>query len=77
MLRPVTQDSPATAATLRQRLWALDGERLDALAAGLGANSLYMADLEREVEDVRVSYIGTAVVEIAMLRADLSGRLEG
>jgi hypothetical protein len=77
MLRPVTQDSPATAATLRQRLWALEGERIDALAAGLGANSLYMDDLAREVEDVRVAYIGTAVTEIASLRAALSGQLEG
>jgi hypothetical protein len=74
---PVTQDSPATAATLRQRLWALEGERLEALAAGLGANTLYMDDLAREVDAVRQAYVGTAVTEIAQLRADLSGRLEG
>jgi hypothetical protein len=74
---PVTQDSPATAAMLRQRLWALEGERLEAVAAGLGANTLFMDDLAREVAATRVAYIGTAVTEIAELRADLSGRLQG
>jgi hypothetical protein len=77
MLPHVTQDSPATAAVLRQRLWALQGERLEALAAGLGANKLFMADIDRELEHVRQAYVGTAVTEIALLRADLSGRPQG
>jgi hypothetical protein len=77
MLPHVTQDSPATAAVLRQRLWALQGERLEALAAGLGANRLYMASLDRDVEHAREAYVGTAVTEIAMLRGDLSGRQQG
>ena len=77
MLPHVTQDSPATAVTLRQRLWALQGERFEALAAGLGANSLFMDDLHREIEHVREAYVGAAVTEIATLRADLSGRLQG
>jgi hypothetical protein len=77
MLPHVTQDSPATAVTLRQRLWALQGERFEALAAGLGANSLFMDDLDREIEHVREAYVGAAVTEIATLRADLSGRLQG
>jgi hypothetical protein len=77
MLPHVAQDSPATAAGLRQRLWSLDGERLEALAAGLGANRLFMDDLDREIEHVLEAYVGTAVIEIALLRADLSGRLQG
>jgi hypothetical protein len=77
MLPHVTQDSPATAATLRQRLWSLQGERLEALDAGLGANTLFMSDLDREIEYTNDMFIGTAVTEIALLRAELSGRLEG
>ena len=77
MLPHVTQDSPATAVELRQRLWALQGERLEALEAGLGANRLFMDDLDRELEYARAAYVGTAVTEIAMLRGDLAGRLQG
>jgi hypothetical protein len=77
MLPHVTQDSPATAAVLRQRLWSLEGERYEALAAGLGANSLFMDDLDRELKHVREAYVGAAVTEIALLRADLSRRLQG
>jgi hypothetical protein len=77
MFPHLTQDSPATAATLRQRLWALQGERLEALDAGLGANTLFMADLERELVHTREAYVGAAVTEIALLRADLGGRLQG
>jgi hypothetical protein len=76
MLSPLSQDSP-TAATLRQRLWALEGERQEALAAGLGDNTLYMGDLLREIADTSASFVGHAVTEIALLRADLSGRLQG
>jgi hypothetical protein len=77
MLPHVAQDSPATAAVLRQRLSALQGERLEALDAGLGANRLFMDDLDRELASVREAYVGSAVTEIALLRADLSGRLQG
>jgi hypothetical protein len=77
MLPSASQVSPATAASLRQRLWALEGERHEALAAGLGANSLYMSDLAREISHTRAAFTGTAVIEIAHLRAALSGRLQG
>ena len=77
MLPSVSQVSPATAATLRQRLWALEGERHEALAAGLGANSLHMADLTRDIATTRDAFTGAAVTEIAVLRATLSGRLQG
>jgi hypothetical protein len=77
MLPDVSQVSPATAATLRQRLWALEGERYEALAAGLGANSLYMEDLESEITATRDALTGSAVTEIAMLRALFDGPLLG
>jgi hypothetical protein len=76
MITPASQDSP-TAATLRQRLWALEGERHEALAAGLGANRLYMDDLDNEIDSTRAAFVGNAVTEIALLRADLSARLQG
>jgi hypothetical protein len=36
-----------------------------------------MADLQDEITAANEAYIGTAVTEIALLRADLSGRLVG
>jgi hypothetical protein len=77
MLLPVSQDSPTTAATMRRRLWALEGERLEARDAGLGANELFMADIEQDIATAREAYIGLAVTEIAQLRGQLSGRLIG
>lgn len=35
------------------------------------------AELEREIGAARVTYVGLAVTDIAMLRAALDGRLEG
>ena len=75
MLSHLPQQS--TAAALRRYLWALEEERLEALARGLGANDLYMRDLERDIRDTREAYVGHAVTEIALLRADLDGRLNG
>jgi hypothetical protein len=36
-----------------------------------------MDDLEDEIAHTRDAYVGAAVTEIAILRAELSGRLEG
>ena len=68
---------PVTAVDMRERLALLEAERASALEAGLGANRLYMAGLEQEIEAARAAYVGSAVVEIARLRADLGGRLKG
>ncbi|HWM09026.1 MAG TPA: hypothetical protein VNO82_06770 [Solirubrobacteraceae bacterium] len=51
----------------------LKAERLDAVEAGLGANALYMNDLDNDIEASRALYVGLAVTEIATLRAQLSG----
>ena len=66
-----------TAVDMRERLTLLEAERASALQAGLGANRLYMAGLEQEIEAARAAYVGSAVVEIARLRADLGDPLRG
>jgi hypothetical protein len=66
-----------TATDARQQLQRLQAERLDAVDAGLGANKLYMADLETDIAASRVAFVALAVTEIASLRAELSGAQEG
>jgi hypothetical protein len=66
-----------TATDARQQLQRLQAERLDAVDAGLGANELYMADLESDIAASRVAYVALAVTEIASLRAQLSGPQHG
>jgi uncharacterized small protein (DUF1192 family) len=61
-----------TAFDARLELHRLQAERLDASDAGLGANALYMAELDTDIEASRVAYIALAVTEIATLRAELS-----
>ena len=67
----------ADAAELRGRLVVLNAERAAAALAGLDANREYMDDLESEIAAERTAYVGTAVTEIATLRAALSGPLHG
>lgn len=67
----------ASAAELRRRLGALMAERACAGMAGLGHLPAYMEDLEDELEAVRNAYVGTAVTEIATLRAALWGPQTG
>jgi hypothetical protein len=66
-----------TAADRRRHLELLNAERVAATLAGLGANREYMDDLESEIAAERAAYAGTAVTEIATLRAALSGPLQG
>jgi len=61
-----------TAFDARLQLHRLQAERLDAADAGLGANALYMTELETDIEASRVAYVALAVTEIATLRAHLS-----
>ncbi len=76
----VTIMSPTTATyapDLAERLRMLFLERAAAERAGLGANRLYMDDLEQEIRGCRGAYVGAAVTEIAVLRGQLGGRLSG
>ena len=66
-----------TALDARIELQRLQAERLDAADAGLGANEIYMADLETDIAASRVAYVALAVTEIATLRAELDGPLFG
>jgi hypothetical protein len=74
---PRRQSWPMTATDARQQLQRLQAERLDAVDAGLGANELYMADLENDIAASRAAYVALAVTEIASLRAELSGAQQG
>ena len=65
------------AAELRERLELLSMEQASAALEGLAANALYTTDLADEIVATRAAYVGAAVTEIASLRAELSGPLEG
>ena len=66
-----------TATDVKRHLDLLHEERLLAVEIGLAADGAYMADLEDEIVAVRAAYVGTAVTEIATMRAELSGPLLG
>jgi hypothetical protein len=66
-----------TAADVGLQLDELAAERRVAIAAGLGDNATYMADLDGEIDAVHASYVGLAVTEIATLRAELGAPLQG
>ena len=74
----MTAQTPTrTAADVREHLQLLLVERELAAVEGLAGNAPYMTDLEDEIAATRAAYVGAAVTEIATLRAELSGRLEG
>jgi hypothetical protein len=62
-----------TTLELRSYLAELVGERCLALLSGLAEVDIYMADLDQELETCRELYVGSAVTEIATLRAELFG----
>jgi hypothetical protein len=74
---PVTDDRTMSSSEIRTRLIELAYERVAAERAGLGGNRAYMADLEDEIVSCRHALVGTAVTEIAVLRAALFGRQLG
>jgi hypothetical protein len=62
-----------TASDFKHLLDLLEQERVVARATTLADDPLYMADLEQEIFATRHAYIGSAVLEIALLRGDLDG----
>jgi hypothetical protein len=66
-----------SAIEMQTHLQQLEAERALALMEGLGESAAYMADLDDEIAATRHAYVAEAVTEIAVLRADLSGPLEG
>jgi hypothetical protein len=66
-----------SAIEMQTHLQQLEAERALALIEGLGNSAAYMADLDDEIAATRHAYVAAAVTEIAVLRAELSGRLLG
>ena len=62
-----------TASDIKQHLDLLQHERLLALGTTLRDDPRYMADLDEEILATRHAYVGSAVIEIAHLRASLGG----
>jgi hypothetical protein len=62
---------------VRHHLQLLHTERALARDTPLRHDVAYMADLEQEIAATREAFVGSAVLEIARLREDLSGPLEG
>jgi hypothetical protein len=58
---------------IKQHLDLLELERVVAQATTLGDDPVYMADLEEEILVTRHAFVGSAVLEIALLRAELDG----
>jgi len=65
------------AVQIRAYLSRLELERLEAKSIGLGDCPSYMSDLDEEIAHCRSAYVGTAVIEIAVFRGELSGRQAG
>ena len=65
------------AASMRRHLNDLHAEQAAAGLDGLLQNVSYRSDLEDEIAFMRNAYVGAAVTEIAVLRAELSGPLRG
>lgn len=72
----VPTHAPAAAADLFEHLEGLVAERAIASLEGLNHPG-YEAALDDEIIATRAAYVGAAVVEIASLRAQLSGAQQG
>jgi hypothetical protein len=66
-----------TASELHTQLLELQAERAVARDTGVAGIASYMEDLERDIARSHAAFVGAAVTEIATLRGQLSGRLNG
>jgi hypothetical protein len=64
-----------TAAHARAHVLELEAERALAEATGVARIDAYLDDLDWELDAWRHVYVTSAVTEIAVLRAELDGRL--
>ena len=74
---PQTDSQTGSAPALRDRLSELLLERALAEVEGLDRVPGYLADLDDEIAATRSAWVGTAVTEIATLRAELFGAQQG
>ncbi len=70
-------ETTLTAAKIRADLRLLCAERALADLEGLGADPSYMDDLLDDIDSLKNAYVGAVVTEIATLRAELGGALQG
>ena len=66
-----------SAAKARSRLNMLLEERSTALRTPLKGNRIYMDSLEADIAASRAAFVGAAVTEVAVLRAEVFGRQYG
>jgi hypothetical protein len=66
-----------TVSELHTHLRELQAERAVAETTGVAGIAAYMADLERDIARSHAAFVGAAVTEIASLRGELYGRLQG
>lgn len=64
-------------AEVRERLKLLRIEHQLAVSIGLDSDPEYMADLERQLQIWEAAWVGAAVTELAVTRAQVRGRLQG
>jgi hypothetical protein len=70
---PLDLMSVKNATDIKQHLELLQHEKVLALDTALSNDPRYMADLDEEILATKHAYVGSAVMEIAQLRADLEG----
>jgi hypothetical protein len=70
-------DGAMPATTLLHHLEELAAERASAWLNGLEGDPTYLAELDEEIAETHAAYVGFAVTEIAVLRAQLHGALQG
>jgi hypothetical protein len=71
--RHQTDHTEPSAADLRDYLAQLQAERALASLEGLDRNRTYLADLDEALAEAEHAYVVAALIEIASLRAELSG----
>jgi len=64
-------------AEVRQHLDLLRLEHELAVSIGLDSDPLYMADLRHQLATCEAAWVGVSVIELAVSRAVLQGRLHG
>jgi len=64
-------------ATVREQLELLRLEHELAVSIGLDNDPAYMADLEHQLATWEAAWVGAAVTELAVSRAEQQGRLQG
>jgi hypothetical protein len=73
----VNAKTTRTAAEIHTALRLLYAERALAEVRGFASNASYMADLLDDIHHHKSAFVGTVLTEIATLRAELNGRLQG